>query len=495
MSSNLKKLRPYDEPRQPGAALVPSSPDSAAVLWLATAVVWLVAATGIGLIWMAQIIFPTVTLQLHFAGPIHLWVVVDPTRTLAGFQNALVFGWLTNAAIGAIWFIAPRLTGRPISNLGANVALGLWNLAVILGVASLYTGILPGTGMLSQFPAPIAALALLAVLMVNGIFWSSVAPALRAGVYVSLLYFGVALLALLGLLVIPVVVPVLNLDPVPAALVNAFYSRDLQFLWLLGTAVGTLYYVVPRTSGNLLYSSGLALLGWVAWAGLAALSGLGGLLDPSVPFALTSLGQTATMLLVLPALLVVANLLLTMQGRWALLLRPGTLAFAAVALAFLMTSPIIDAVGSLRAVQAQLAPTMWGSGAFVFAALGLYSFAFFALADHAFPRALRRSWGETPLTSGQLWATWIGTTLAGAALMFGGIAQGSLLAQATGPQAIDATMIWFRMVAVAGIGLTALGSLGLLGNLFLMYTEAAPADVTVPSVSPSATAAQGELSA
>ncbi|HET8587674.1 MAG TPA: cbb3-type cytochrome c oxidase subunit I [Candidatus Limnocylindria bacterium] len=474
MSANLKKLRPYDQPPRVREPLVPDAPDSAATLWLVVSVLWLLVAAGLGTLWIAELMFPAANLQLHFPLPfgLNIWVVIDAQRTASAFQNAVVYGWLANAGIGAIWFIVPRITGRSlVSNVGANVALGLWNLAVLLGLASIILGALPGTGPLAEFPLPIDALAALALLMVNGIFWATVAPSLGRGTYVSVLYFGIGLLAFLGLYTLESLVPLLNLGETPSALANAFFVRDLETYWLLGVAVGTIYYVIPRATGNPLHSSGLAMLGWLVWLVMALLSGLSRLLDPSIAYAVTTAGTAATIVLVLHALLVSANLFLSIRGRWAVALLPGAAAFALVAVFFLLTSSIIEAIGSLRSVQEVIAPTEWIDGAFIYAALGTYTFAALSLIDYAFPRLLRRAWGTNRLSVAEFWLVWAGSALAGSALMFGGLAQGSLLGQGVAADQIDATLLWFRLVAFGGIGLVALGALALVVDLFLMYTS------------------------
>jgi cbb3-type cytochrome oxidase subunit 1 len=489
MSANLKKLRPYDEPPKTRASLIPAAPDSAAAMWLAVAALWLVVATGLGALWLLQAIVPQATFQFHTNLPFNLsvWIALQPDRMLPGFQNALVYGWLTNAAIGAIWFITPRVTGRPlVSNAGANAALGLWNLAVILGLASIFMGILPDTGTLSEFILPVQALAALALLMVNGIFWGSVARSIGPRAYVSVHFFGIALLAFLGLYVLNALVPLLNLaDPWPA-LINGFYVRTLTAYWLFGTAAGTFYYLVPRATGNPLYSAGLGLLSWVTWLVLAAVSGLAALIHPDVPYAITTLGSVGGLLLVLPAFLVTANLLLSMRGRWSLLVGAGTLSFVVIGLAFLVMSGIIDGVGSLRSVGAHVAATEWPVGALIYAGLGAYTFAFLALADYALPRVLRRAWSDGPLNEATRWLIFGGVAIGGAALMLGGLAHGSLLSQQADADTINGVLIWFRLGGLAGVGLAALGALTFLLELFLLYTTGRPAEFAVapPPVTP-----------
>ena len=225
---------------------------------------------------------------------------------------------------------------------------------------------------------------------------------------------------------------------------------------------------------------------------LAPLAGLGTLLDQSVPFAITSLGNVTTMLLLVPAALTVINLVQTMQGRWTLLFGSGAVPFAAISLAFLLGASLLDAIGSLRSVRLLIDGTDWERGAFLWAAYGAFTFAAFALAEHALPRILRRAWGGGVLSGAQLWLAFGGATVAGLALMGGGMAEGSLLAQGTAPDALGEQLLIYRATAFLGFGMVALAGLAFVVNLFLMYTSGDPVEYTVPaSGSTSATAAAG----
>ena len=257
-----------------------------------------------------------------------------------------------------------------------------------------------------------------------------------------------------------------------------------------GLALGSLYYLVPRATGNPLYSSGLAMLGWLLWAGLSTLAPLGSLVDTSVPFAVTQLGNMATLLLVLPAFLVAANLLQTMTGRWVLALSPGTIPFALGALAFLVAATMLDAIGALGSVRALVGATQWGTGVQLLALLGTATLAFLALADHAFPRILRRDWGGNLVTEATLWAVFAGAALSGFALIAGGVIHGSLLRDGATADTISGLLFWFHLVLAAGLGLVALGALLAVFNLFLMYTSARRAEYAVIGEAAAAQAAQ-----
>ena len=59
-----------------------------------------------------------------------------------------------------------------------------------------------------------------------------------------------AVVALLGLYGLATLVPLVSLPQNAALLADAFYVRALQTLCVSGLALGTLYYVVPRATGN-----------------------------------------------------------------------------------------------------------------------------------------------------------------------------------------------------------------------------------------------------
>ena len=112
---------------------------------------------------------------------------------------------------------------------------------------------------------------------------------------------------------------------------------------------------------------------------------------------------------------------------------------------------LLDAIASLRIVQDFVGGTDWERGAWLWATYGTFTFAAFALADHAVPRILRRAWGGGFLPAAQLWLAFGGVTLAGLALMGGGMAEGSLRAQGTAPDAAMRRCSIYHAIAFAGI--------------------------------------------
>jgi cytochrome c oxidase cbb3-type subunit 1 len=486
MAVNPKKLRPYDEAPPPRRSLVPDAPDSAATAFLVLSVLWLAVATGIGVVWAGTALLPDqLKLTMDVELPIIGTLSVDVSRSTVevGFMTALVYGWISNAGFAAICFITPRLTGARLDDRMGMGAAALWNVGVAAGLVAVYIPKLIGGTGLTAFPVPAEGLMLLGLLSVTGAFFRTLMAAPRRVPYVSILFFGIALLAALGAITLGAGASVLNLGATADALIDAFVTRAIGTYWVLGVALGALFYVVPRATNNPLASSGMALLAWLMWAAFAGLSAVGALVDPSVPYVITTLGNAGTVLLVAPVFLAVATLALSIQGRWTLMLGTGTLAFAGISMAFLLGTTLLEAIGALRSVQGLVNGTEWLPGVWLFSALGSATFALFAVVDHVAPRALRRDWAGGVTVDAQLWATFVGAGLAGLALMAGGIAHGSLLAQGAAPDEIQSTMTWFWLVAGAGLGLAAVGGLAALVSLFLLYTTARRAEYVVATES------------
>ena len=490
MTVNPKKLRPYDVPPKRRRSLIPGAPDSAATGFFVAAALWLALATALGTLAIGMRL---VDISFSFGlGVFDLSLTVDARRVEYAFVNATVYGWLTNAGFAAVAFMTPRLLGRELAmEEGLNGALAIWNLSLAGGIAALYVFELGPHAPLTAMPWLIDGGLALGALIVTGAFFSTAATSLR-GSYVSLWFAGVALLSLLGLLSLNAGLGLLDffieLPVLLIALASVYIERAVAVMWLLGMAYATLHYVVPRGTGQPLAWAGIGMLSFITWLVLAPLAGVAALVDVSIPFALTSVGIVASMLLLVPAALTVVNLVQTMQGRWTLVFGAGTAAFAIVALAFLFSASLLEAIGALRAVDLLVGGTDWERGAFLWAAYGTFTFAAFALAEHALPRMLRRAWGGGFLSGAQLWLAFGGVTVAGLALMGGGLAEGSLLAQGTAPDAVGDGVMIYRAIAFAGFGLVALAGLAFLANLFLMYTSGEPIDYAVPGNSAAAAA-------
>lgn len=491
VNRNPKKSRPYDTPPKRRRSWIPGGTDSAATGFVVAAAVWLAIATAIGAL---AIFIRLVPFELAFPfGVFELGFELNERRVDAAFASATVYGWLSNAGFAAIAFMAPRLFGRPLAGEKlVNVAMAIWNLSLAGGIAALYVFDLGPNAPLTAIPWFIGGGLALGALLITGSFLATAGAGIRTG-YISTWFAGVALLGLAGLTglsaALGLVAFLIDLPSLTVALVSVYVERAIVTLWLLGITYATLHYVVPRATGLPLASAGLGLLTWLTWLALAPVSAVAELRDTQVPYFVTTLGAAATILLLVPASLTLVNLAQSMTGRWSAVFGRGALAFAAVSGTFLLATALLEAIGALASVRAQINGTDWERGVFIWAAYGAFSLAALGLLEHAAPRILRRTWGPGALTSATLWLTFGGAAIGGVALMGAGLAEGSLLAAGTAPEEVAAALLPYRVAGFLGFGLVALAGLSTLVNLFMIYTSAEPADYSVPGQA--ATAAAG----
>ncbi|MDQ3879921.1 MAG: cbb3-type cytochrome c oxidase subunit I [Chloroflexota bacterium] len=470
-----RKLRPYTEPPRRRGPLIPRNPDTAAIGFFVFSALWLAAASGMGALLGIELLFPDLVPGLG---------VIAFGRLEPAFANAFVFGWLTCAAIGSVLYVTPRVTGSSLySESLANFTLLVWNLLVVApGVALILLGWTEGRP-LAEFIKPIDVAVVVVFVLLNVNFWATVAGRVEPALSPSVWFFGAALIT------VPFVYLVGNapgLTGVVDALVNAFYVRALEVYWVLAVALGALHYVVARLCDSTVYSTRLAALAFWTLFAFGGLSAAAPLVWAPLPFWLQTLSVAAAVLMLIPAFAVVSNLLLTLRGRFGLVLTSRPIQFAVVSLAFLLVGVILQAIGPLRSVRALVGLTEWDLGVFTLVAIGAYTFAFFASLEYALPRILRRAAAFRPASEAQLWTTFAGAAIAGFALIGAGIMKGSLFVEGVAFGEISGRMTIPYAVAAGGYGLIALGGLSLLVHLFMLYTEGrlVAYEVSAPGTAP-----------
>ena len=483
MTGNLKRLRPYEKPPKSSPPVLPAGGDAAAKGYFGFGAFWFLTATGIATLAAMQLVLSEFEIILEL--PFGLTVEVTRETVLAGFRHAFVWGWLTNAALGAIFFITPRMTGRPVVYPRIGVlGMAIWNVGFAAGLTLLYIPSLADTGALTGFPLPVNVVLLVGLVLINVSFWSSLRGS--AMPFVGLAWFGVAMFTLIGLSAEATIVGIVDLNPTADALAQAMWLRGLALLWMLGVPIGALHYLIPRLTGHALASGQLAWFALGSWVVIGAVSIFGAAVHPSVPYALVSIGNAATLMLLLPVTAVIANLAMTLRGRWSLALSPGPLALAVASLVFLGGSALLAGVGSLREIQTAVARTDWPYGVATFALGGAATIGLLAVGEHAWPRMLQRSHGGGWLAYVVTWTAVGGAALAGLALSMAGLIEVGLVADGLNAEEIAATLMPVHLVAWAGMGLLGLAAAGHATGAYLLAAHGRPVHATNPDPAPGA---------
>ncbi len=229
--------------------------------------------------------------------------------------QGVFFGWLGNAFLAFLYYVVPRLAGRPVTSLRLGWMLFVvWNgLLVLPGWALVQAGISQPLEW-AEFPLPIDGAASLGMILA---FAQFVVPLLRARVpslYVSAWYI------LGGLTFTLLAYPVGNVAPdylpgAQGATFSGLWIHDAVGLFVTPMALAIAYAVIPSVTRRPIFSHFLSMIGfWVLFL-LYPLTGTHHFVFSSIPMDAQKGAVVASVYLGADVILVVTNLLLSLRGR------------------------------------------------------------------------------------------------------------------------------------------------------------------------------------
>src|SRR5579864_1918937 len=299
--------------------------------------------------------------------------------------QGILLGWLANAFFAFLYHAVPVLTGRPVTSVRLGQWLfGLWNFAVVLPGWVLVLAGFSQPLEWAEFPLVIDAFVVLALLIAIIQFLPPFFSRGPEDLYVSSWY------VIGGLVFTLFSYPMGNFVPelVPGARGAAFsglWIHDAIGLFVTPLALAVIYFVIPAATRRPIYSHFLSMLGFWLLFFLYPLNGTHHYVFSVIPMNAQIGAITASALLGVDVIIVVANLLLPLRGAGFF---PRD-----VALRFVSMSTIIYLVVSIQgSIQAQMAVNQavhfsdWVIGHSHLAMLGFATFAAAGGLAHAWQR-------------------------------------------------------------------------------------------------------------
>jgi len=303
-------------------------------------------------------------------------------------MSATIFGFVTFANFAAIYYLLPRLTGAKlameplaVAGLAASAAV---TLVGILGIGFGYTD----SRVLAEMHWTVDIVLGLTYLIPLVVSIQTVRQRTETSMYVSLWYILAGVIWLPGLLLagnIP------GNTGTGAALQGAFYGSGIIGLWSIGIGIGAVYYVIPKTTGNPLFSRPLALAGFWSLAFVQLWTGGSTLVAGPASDWIESIGIVFTFGMIVPAVAVAANYIGTLDGAWDQVRDRTDLQFGVAAAVTSLFLAVIASGQAFRSANAVLGLTIFGSGtryALLFGAAFFYAASFLT---HAIPRSFGRA--------------------------------------------------------------------------------------------------------
>ena len=447
--------------------------------WFYSSTFWLVLGMSAGLLTAIKFVYPDfwghiAYLTMGRARPVHV--------------NAVAFGFLSQAQIGAALYIIPRLVRRPFySPTLARYALWVWNLALVIGIGGLFFGYTEGREYAELIaPADWLLIGALAMLVVG--FLMTIALRREKQLYVSVWYIVGSLLWM------PIVFLVGNstfvaMSGLNDAITNWFYGHNILGLWFTTMGVGAAYYLLPIMARQPLWSHRLSLVGFWALAIFYAPIGAHHILQAPIPEYLKTISVFFSGMLMLPVLTVLSNFYLTMGGRWRLIVDDLPTRFLMTGALHYLVTCVQGPLQASRWLNPYIHFTNWVVAHAHVALLGTFAFWMWAAAYYILPRILKREFPSRGLIAAHYWLSFLGFFLFFGSLMVAGLQQSMGWWMGDPVQKVILylrPMFFMRMV---GGGALLLGNILFAYNIWLMARQPARAGIA-PTDGAAASAAE-----
>lgn len=405
-------------------AIFSNQPYSASRNFFISALFWLVIGTTVGLIASLQFSAPDAlsgVAQLSFGRirPVHI--------------NTILVGWLSMGYVACYFYLIPILVRREglWSELMGNITCVIWNVILLLGVLAIANGDteareyaeLALTWRVNGYPIQVADWAVLAgLIMVSVNCWLTLMTGSEKKWYVSLWYI------MGSLFWFPIVWIIGNrafvaLDGLNDAIAGWFYGHNILGMWFTVGGVGIMYYLIPRFTGNPLYSHTLSMIGFWTIAMFYAPTGTHHILQSPVPEWLKSVAVISSVFLLVPVFTVLTNFFMTLKGKWGSSSEHIALRFAiAGGFAYLLTC-IQGPFQATRFINWYLHFSNWVVGHAHMALLATFSFFVFAASYYIIPKLFKRKMFSKRLAIMHFWLSLLGWIIMMIALTIAGLVQ------------------------------------------------------------------------
>ncbi|MDP4591845.1 MAG: cbb3-type cytochrome c oxidase subunit I [Opitutales bacterium] len=442
------------------------------LLFFVSAVIWLLAASVLGVI---------AALGLGSSvGVLRDCAWFTPGRIAAAQQDLFIYGWGFNAFFALnLWLLAQL--GRFEFRNGWLAQLGgvAWNLALTYGIARVFAGDMTGYRLL-DFPREVGPVLAVAFLLAG--FWPIVAFARRPSghtfasqwfvVGASFAFPLVYLLAQLLVLWQPA-------SGVVQALAHSWFVANLLQLWFGASALAAIYYFLPKVLERTLTGYYLAPVAFWTFFLFAGWTGPAALVGSPVPLWLQSTGVVAAAMMIIPVIIVAINVhgTLCSQGGWARAWNDTTLRFVSFGAVAFTLAGVLGGVFAFRSMSALVRFTSFATGLEQLLVYGCASMVVFGATYFILPRLTGALWPSAKLVHVHFWATALGFLAAVVAWLVGGWQNGQLLANPAVAYAdvLRAESSWFLVLKISAV-LLLVGHVAFALNAFGMILKApAPA--------------------
>jgi cytochrome c oxidase cbb3-type subunit 1 len=385
-------------------------------LWLYWGMFWLMFAPSVGVIISTYFNYPNYlgdALELQFGRlrPLHV--------------NGVIWGAFSTLFIGLCYYLVPRLCGVRVAaeRLGYPLAW-IWNLGLAAGFASLPLGFNQGLEA-GELPFVVDLMILAVITTLAWQFILTISRRVDPGLYVSAWYLIAAFVwSVLNLVLGSLILP-FSISGINSAAFHGLFIHYIVGLWITPAGYVLIYYFLPASVQNPIYSHKLSLVGFWSLALFYPFVGIHHYLYSPIADWAETLAIITSMLLIVPVWTVLQNFFGTMVGRWDSFGRNLTAKFLIAGSLLYLVGCFQGSTEALRSVQQ---PTHFTDFVISHSHLTVFgTFVIWAIAGliYVWPRLFDREglW-SFKLANWSFWLIVLGISLMGLDLTAMGLQQG-----------------------------------------------------------------------
>lgn len=389
------------------------------LLFFGTAIFWLLFGSALEVLSAIKLVWPGLLDGISF---------LSYGRTTQAATASLAYGWATPAAIGIGLWLTARLCRVPLQHHKLLVSAGLiWNAGVMVGACSILAGNSTSLPLLG-FPAYSTPILVLAYAFIA--IWAIITFHQRkpGPLFVSQWFLVAGFLCFPWLFTTANALLVWNPVAAPAQAPVAFWFANGFFnLWLVPIGLAAAFYIIPKGIDRPINSHHLSLLGFWTLILFGAWTGTSQLIGGPLPAWLVSVGVVASVMMLIPAAAILANLHLTLSGHYAPVGWSPALRFIVVGICSLATFWITSALMAFPSVNAATNFSDINRGLLLLGHYGFFAMTAFGSIYYIVPRLTGKEWQCPTLIVWHFWLSAVGLLLGAGGLLLGGLIQGFAL--------------------------------------------------------------------
>jgi cytochrome c oxidase cbb3-type subunit 1 len=422
--------------------------------WLAWGFFWLLFFPTLGVVLSTKFTYP------EFLGD-QAWLTFGRLRPI--HVNGVIWGAFSTLFIGLCHYIVPRLCGVRLWNeRWSQGLLWVWNLNLAVAVILLAAGFNRGWEA-GEFALVNVIVIFLAVLALTVQFLVTIKNRREAPLYVSLWYLIAAFIWTDVNLVLLMLGPY-NIPGINNAAWHGLFIHYVVGLWITPAGYVLIYYFLPASVRNPIYSHKLSLIGFWSLAFFYPFVGIHHYLYSPIADWAETIAIVSSMMLIIPVWTVLQNFFGTMLGRWQEFGRNLPAKFLIIGSIMYLLGCL---QGSLEALRALQQPTHFTDFVISHSHLTVFgTFVIWAIAGavYVWPRITGSELWSFKLGNWGFWLITLGISAMGLVLSAQGLQQGfMLMAQSEFLETVSAIRPYWWVRTFTGISMD-------LGISLVVYT-------------------------